>query len=156
MSGGVASTRRFCANDNDSKYIQVLQSANGFTNDANSLYLTSAGKRVAEFTRIPTVPIAAPTSLKGNYNTKLSANSSNIVCVFDDRSVVCEGCNRFAIPYVAHIDGYFRVGNAQIANQRRCAVNNDNEIISIFRNAEKFEKASNGHVSLSKGSSRLL
>lgn len=70
--------------------------------------------------------------------------------------VVCEGCNKFAIPYEAHIDGYFSAPIAQRGNQRKCTVNNDNQAIEIFKNAERFEKTSTGQLILSKGGNKIL
>lgn len=47
VTSAVSSTKNVCSNNTDLKYVQVLQTANGFVNDLNNVNLTSANRKVA-------------------------------------------------------------------------------------------------------------
>lgn len=116
---------RRCANDNDIKYVQLLQQADSFGLNGTSFYLTAKGVKLVEFKpiAIPTtkpVSTAPAISLKGNYTLAVAGLRSVINFTLDDKQGSFVGCNSVTFQYEAHNDGYFRVLNATTLTKKAC------------------------------------
>lgn len=148
ITGPVSSTLRYCSNDNDSKYKEVLKTVDGYVVEGNILYLTVKGVRVISLTIRSSSSTSTTSSniysfinkvIQGNYNlTFLNTNLRNVAARIDDKNIVFSGCNTFTIPCSATV-GLFKVlGNDFASSRKYCDLDNDHKYIDILKSANSY------------------
>lgn len=136
MTGGAISTRIFCSNDQDSKYVTAFTSATFYRRTGTTITFYNKNNQVLALIIASGSNSGSKVSLSGSYSTSFSANQ--ITITFDESRVSFKGCNSNSLSYEAFDNGTLKITGPALSTKIYCENDRDSQYISILTSVTGF------------------
>lgn len=136
MTGGAISTRIFCSNDQDSKYVSAFTSAVSYRRTGSTITFYNKNNQVLALIISSGSSSGSKISLSGSYSATFSGTS--ITITFDESRVSFKGCNSNSLSYEAFDNGFLKITGPALSTKIFCQNDKDSQYISILTSVTGF------------------